>query len=173
MRFEGVKYIIVGSGFYGAVMAERIANDLNEKVLVIEKRHHIGGNSFSQRDPQTGIEVHEYGSHIFHTQSAKVWKYITQFTEFNSYRHKVLANYQNKTYFMPINLKTINDFYGLQLTSAQAREFLMKEAQKGNIAQASNLEERAISLIGEPLYEAFIKGYTRQTMGKRPQRTSR
>ncbi len=169
MKFQGVKYVIVGSGFFGSVIAERIANDLNEKVLVLEQRDHIGGNSFSKVDKETGIEVHQYGSHIFHTSSLKVWKYINQFTEFNNYRHKVLALYKNRIYAMPINLKTINDFYGINLSPSEAKEFLTKEATKENILNPSNLEEKAISLIGRPLYEAFIKGYTIKQWGKNVQ----
>ena len=168
MRFQGVKYIIVGSGFFGSVIAERIANDLNEKVLVIEKRNHIGGNCFSEINPETGIEVHEYGSHIFHTSSTKVWKYINQFTEFNNYRHKVLSFYKDRIYFMPINLKTINDFYGKNLSSFEAKAFLSNEITKEKITNPANLEEKAISLIGRPLYEAFIKGYTIKQWGRNP-----
>lgn len=160
MDFNNAKYLIIGSGFYGAVMAERIANVLKEKVIVIEKRNHIGGNCFSERDEKTGIEVHKYGTHIFHTGNPKVWKYINQFTEFNSYFHQVLTTYKNKVYQMPINLETINTFYNINLKPYEVEDFLKKEIKKDNIQQPKNFEEKAITMIGRPLYEAFIKGYT-------------
>jgi len=153
-------YLIVGSGFFGSVLAERIANDLGDKVLVIDKRSHIGGNCFSEKDEETGIEFHKYGTHIFHTSSKKAWDYITQFTEFNNYHHQVLTTYKNKVYQMPINLETINSFYNINLKPFEVGEFIKKEIEKEGIQDPSNLEEKAISLIGRPLYEAFIKGYT-------------
>ena len=104
-------YLIVGAGLFGCVLAERIANKQNAKVLVVEKRHHIGGNCYSEVDKETGVEFHKYGTHIFHTSSPKVWKYITKFTEFNNYHHQVLTSWQNKVYQMPINLETINSFF--------------------------------------------------------------
>jgi UDP-galactopyranose mutase len=160
MDLSGLKYLVVGSGFFGAVIAERIANDLGERVVVIDKRGHTGGNSHSADDPATGIECHCYGSHIFHTANAKVWEYINRFTEFNGYRHKVLTRYRDRTYIMPINLATINALYGLDLSPAEAAGFIRAEAAKEGITNPANLEEKAVSLIGRPLYEAFIKGYT-------------
>lgn len=160
MDLNGLNYLVVGAGFFGAVMAERIANDLGQRVLVIDKRDHIGGNSYSAPDPETGIECHCYGSHIFHTAKSNVWEYITRFSEFNSYRHKVLTRYQGRTFSMPINLSTINSLYNLDLTPAEASSFIREEAAKAGILYPANLEEKAISLIGRPLYEAFIRGYT-------------
>lgn len=160
MDLSGLKYLVVGSGFFGAVVAERITNDLGERVLVIDKRDHIGGNSYSKEDPETGIECHCYGSHIFHTPSKQVWDYITRFTEFNSYRHKVLTRYQGGTFIMPINLSTINSLYKLDLTPSEALDFIRREAALEGITSPKNLEEKAVSLVGRPLYEAFIKGYT-------------
>ncbi|MBW8051161.1 MAG: UDP-galactopyranose mutase [Cytophagales bacterium] len=160
MNFENFKYLVVGSGFFGSVIAERIANDLNEKVLVIEKRNHIGGNCFSTIDDSTGIEYHKYGTHIFHTSNKKVWDYINRFTEFNGYVHQVLTTYKNKVYQMPINLETINAFYNINLKPFQVDEFIKNEIAKDRIKKPKNFEEKAISLIGKPLYEAFIKGYT-------------
>src|SRR3990167_270028 len=95
------KYIIVGAGFYGAVMAERIARVLNEKVLVLDQRNHIGGNSYSELNKETGVEVHTYGSHIFHTTNKEVWDYINKFSAFNDYKHKVITNRNGKLYPMP------------------------------------------------------------------------
>lgn len=153
-------YLVVGAGFFGSVIAERIANELRRKVLVIDKRPHIGGNCHSLHDEATGIEYHQYGTHIFHTSSPRVWKYITGFTEFNGYHHQVLTTYRNRVYQMPINLETINDFYNLSLTPQEAREFIAQEIAKEYYPKPANLEEKAVTSIGRPLYEAFIKGYT-------------
>lgn len=156
----GLKYLIVGSGFFGATLAERIANDLGEQVLVVERRSHFGGNSFSEQDAETGIECHRYGSHIFHTQNARVWEYVNKFTKFNQYRHRVWTTYQGRVYSMPINLSTINQYYGKALSPDEARRFLDREIARDRVAAPANLEEQAINLIGRPLYEAFIRGYT-------------
>ena len=161
-------YLVVGSGLFGSVLAERIANDMEAKVLVIEKRSHIGGNCFSKTDKATGIEYHQYGTHIFHTSSSKVWDYITRFTKFNSYHHQVLTTWQDKVYQMPFNLETINSFFNLNLNPIEAKIFLAKEISKEMISQPKNLEEKAISLIGRSLYEAFIKGYSIKQWGKDP-----
>ena len=161
-------YLIVGAGLYGSVLAERIANDLEAKVLVVEKRSHIGGNCYSKEDKDTGIEYHQYGTHIFHTSSPKVCKYITQFTEFNGYHHQVLTTCKNKVYQMPINLETINSFFNLNLKPYEVEPFLSKEIAKEKIKRPKNLEEKAVSLIGRSLYEAFIKGYTMKQWDKDP-----
>ena len=165
-------YLIVGAGFFGSVIAERIANDLNKRVLVIDRRDHIGGNCYSSEDQSTGIEYHVYGTHIFHTSDREVWTYITQFTEFNGYHHQVLTKYQNKVYQMPINLETINAFYDKDFKPQEAKEFIDREVKKENIEHPKNLEEKAISLIGRPLYEAFIKGYTIKQWEKDPKKLS-
>jgi len=162
MNFTGCKYIIVGSGIFGSVLAERITNILNEKVIVIEKRNHIGGNCYSEIDSETGIEYHTYGTHIFHTSNQEVWNYINRFTGFNSYIHQVLTTYKNKVYQMPINLETINSFYNINLKPFEVQTFLNEEINKENIKNPSNFEEKAISLVGRSLYEAFLKGYTQK-----------
>tara|TARA_Y100001936_G_C16059019_1_gene662981 strand:- start:361 stop:1500 length:1140 start_codon:yes stop_codon:yes gene_type:complete len=161
MNFD-TKYLIVGAGFYGAVIAERIANDLGEKVTIIDKRDHIGGNSYSSADKDTNIEVHKYGSHLFHTSNKEVWDYLSRFTEFNDYQHVVYTTYKGKVYTMPINLETINSYYEKNLTPSEAYEFVKAEIEKYHIENPKNLEEKAISLIGKPLYEAFIYGYTKK-----------
>jgi UDP-galactopyranose mutase len=158
--FEGLKYLIVGSGFFGATLAEHIANDLGEQVVVIDRRTHFGGNSYSEIDPETGIECHKYGSHIFHTQNAKIWEYVNRFTTFNQYRHRVWTTYQGRVFSMPINLSTINQYYGKAFSPAEAKTFLDQEVARDRVANPKNLEEQAINLIGRPLYEAFIRGYT-------------
>ena len=104
-------FLIIGSGLYGSVLAERIANKLNKKVIILEKRKHIGGNCYSKKDKKTNVEYHKYGTHIFHTSNEKVWKYLSNFCNLNSYRHQVLSNYKDKIYQMPINLETINSFF--------------------------------------------------------------
>lgn len=150
--------VIVGSGFFGLTIAERVASDLGKRVVILERRSHIGGNAYSYRDSETGIEVHKYGSHLFHTSNREVWEYVNTFTEFNDYRHHVLTMHEGKAYPMPINLLTLSSFLGEALTPDDARKFLQQE--EVNPAKPSNLEERAVSLIGRPLYEAFIRGYT-------------
>ncbi len=163
------KYIIIGAGFLGATVAERIANVLNEEVLILEKRNHLGGNCHSQCDPKSGIEYHTYGTHIFHTSNPDVWEYINKFTSFNSYRHQVLTTYKDKVYQMPINLETINAFYNINLKPYEVEEFLDRERKKANIRNPDdNFETMGISLIGKPLYEAFIQGYTKKQWGKDP-----
>ncbi len=161
-------YLVVGAGFFGSVIAECIANELGRKVLIIDKRSHIGGNCYSLCDEATGIEYHQYGTHIFHTSSAKAWQYITRFTEFNGYHHQVLTTHRNHVYQMPINLETINAFYNMSLTPQQARDFIAQEIAKENYPEPANLEEVAVSSIGRPLYEAFIKGYTIKQWNKDP-----
>ncbi len=162
-------YLIVGAGFYGSVLAERLANDLKAYVIVIDKRNHIGGNCYSTTDEETGIEYHRYGTHIFHTSSPEVWQYISQFTEFNGYHHQVLTRHENKVYQIPINLETINSFYNINLTPLEARKFIEEEISQEKSGVLSNFEEQAIALVGRPLYEAFIKDYTIKQWGKHPQ----
>lgn len=166
------KIVIVGAGLTGCVIAERIANEWGRPVSIIEKRSHIGGNCWSYTDKATGIEVHGYGPHIFHTSNSKVWNYISRFTEWNNYRHHVWTRYDNKTYPMPINLATINSYYNKDFSPQEAREFLAAEIRKENISNPLNLEEKAISLIGRPLYEAFIRGYTIKQWEKDPRELS-
>lgn len=168
MNFDGINYLIVGSGFFGSVLAERITTVLNEKVAVIEKRNHIGGNCYSEIEPETNIEYHAYGSHIFHTSNPFVWEYINRFTEFNNLRFQVLTTHKNKVYQLPINLETINSFYQINLKPFEVIEFLNKEISKENIEEPKNFEELAISQMGRPLYEAFIKGYTQKQWQKDP-----
>ena len=160
------KYIVVGSGIFGAVVAELIASNLNEHVLVVERRDHIGGNCYSAIDPETGIEFHCYGSHIFHTSNEKVWQYINRFSGFTNYRHKVLTVCDGKIYFMPINLKTICDVLQKNLTPKEADEYLKAFIKVPE--SANNLEDRAISLVGKELYLKLIHGYTVKQWEKDP-----
>ena len=168
MNLTGLKYLIVGAGFWGATLAERIASVLNEPVLVIDRRSHFGGNSYSERDPETGIECHMYGTHIFHTKVPRVWEYTNRFSAFTGYRHKVLTEYQGHVHPMPISLATINSFYRRNLRPYEVAVFIAGEAGKERYERPANLEEKAVSLVGRPLYEAFIKGYTQKQWEKDP-----
>ena len=152
--------VIVGSGFFGLTIAERCANDLGLKVLVLERRHHIGGNAYSERNPETGVEVHKYGAHLFHTSNERVWEYVNRFTSFTDYKHRVFGKYQGQVYSLPMNLGLINQFFGRSYTPDEARALIAEQSSEIATEDATNLEEKAISLIGRPLYEAFIKGYT-------------
>jgi UDP-galactopyranose mutase len=159
MELRDYSYIVVGSGFSGAVIAERIASQLGQKVLVIEKRDHIGGNCYSETDPETGIEFHRYGTHIFHTSNERVWNYIRQFTTFNNYRHQVLSNHKGRNYQFPINLETINQFYHVNLRPFEVDEF-MATIRDNSIGSPKNFEEQALAQLGRGLYEAFFRPYT-------------
>jgi UDP-galactopyranose mutase len=152
--------VIVGSGLYGLTVAERVANELGRRVLVLERRSHLGGNAWSEREPETGIEVHRYGAHLFHTSNERVWRYVNQFTSFTGYQHRVFTIHRGQVYPLPINLATISQFFGRYLTPAQARELIAEQAGELAGVEATNLEEKAISLIGRPLYDAFVAGYT-------------
>ena len=151
--------VVVGSGFYGLTMAERAASE-GARVVVLERRSHLGGNAWSEPEPSTGIEVHTYGSHIFHTSNERVWDYVTRFGAFNDYRHHVWTVHAGRVYPMPIGLATMTQFFGRHLNPAQARALVAEQAGELGGATPANLEEKAISLIGRPLYEAFIRGYT-------------
>ncbi|HEY1644113.1 MAG TPA: UDP-galactopyranose mutase [Streptosporangiaceae bacterium] len=152
--------VIVGSGFFGLTIADRCARDLGLRVLIVERRGHIGGNAYSEPEPQTGIEVHRYGAHLFHTSSTRIWEYVSQFTAFTGYQHRVFSTFKGRVYPLPINLGTICEYFGAAMSPGQARELIAGQAAEVPPGQAANLEEQAISLIGRPLYEAFIRGYT-------------
>ncbi len=152
--------LVVGSGFFGLTIAERAATQLGLKVLVIDRRHHIGGNAYSENEPETGIEVHRYGAHLFHTSNKTVWDYVRKFTEFTSYQHRVYTNHRGEVYPLPINLGTINQFFRSAHGPDAARRLIAEQAAEIASGEVSNLEEKAISLIGRPLYEAFIRDYT-------------
>jgi UDP-galactopyranose mutase len=155
-----VDIIVVGAGFYGATVAECLSREQRLRVLVLDRRKHIGGNAYSSADPDTGIEVHRYGAHIFHTSSEAVWAYLNRFTAFNDYRHRVRTVYRDRVYSMPINLATICAYFGRQFSPAEARALIAEQASELNGKTPENLEEKAISLIGRHLYEAFVRGYT-------------
>jgi UDP-galactopyranose mutase len=150
---------VVGSGFFGLTVAERVASQLHKCVLVVDKRPHIGGNAYSEAEPRTGIEVHKYGAHLFHTSNKRVWDYVRQFTEFTGYQHRVFAMHDGQAYQFPMGLGLVCQFFGRYFSPDQARALIAEQAAEISTANAQNLEEKAISLIGRPLYEAFVKGY--------------
>lgn len=152
--------VVVGSGFFGLTIAERAANLHGLRVLVLDRRPHIGGNAYTEVDEQTGIEVHKYGAHLFHTSNERVWDYVTRFTDFTSYQHRVYTTVGGEVFPMPINLGTINQYFRAAYTPDQARALVAEQSDEVAGHEVSNLEEKGISLIGRPLYEAFIRGYT-------------
>jgi UDP-galactopyranose mutase len=160
MERDSYDILIVGAGFFGATVAERVANVLGKRVLLIDRRDHIGGNAYSEIDPSTGIEVHRYGAHLFHTPSQAVWDYLNGFTSFTNYQHRVFTSFKGQVYPMPINLATISQYFGRRFSPAEARALVAEQSAELGGVTPRNLEEKAISLIGRPIYEAFIRGYT-------------
>ena len=152
--------VIVGSGFFGLTVAQQCAQNLGLSVVVVDRRSHIGGNAYSEKDTETGIEVHRYGAHLFHTSNERVWEYVNRFTAFTNYQHRVYTNFRGQVFPMPINLGTINQFFDAAYSPDEARALIAEQAAEFSTSEASNLEEKGISLIGRPLYEAFIKDYT-------------
>jgi UDP-galactopyranose mutase len=151
---------VVGSGFFGLTIAERVATQLDKRVLVVDRRAHIGGNAYSEPEPQTGIEVHKYGAHLFHTSNQRVWDYVRRFTDFTGYQHRVYAMHNGQAYQFPMGLGLVSQFFGKYFTPDEARQLISEQSAEIKTENAQNLEEKAISLIGRPLYEAFVKGYT-------------
>ena len=160
MSYAEYDLVVVGSGFFGLTVAERAASELDKRVLVLERRSHIGGNAYSEAEPETGIEVHRYGAHLFHTSNQRVWEYVNRFTSFTGYQHRVFARVGDQVYAFPLNLALINQFFGRSHTPDEARALIAEQAGEIDTKDAANLEEKAVSLIGRPLYEAFVKGYT-------------
>ena len=160
--------LVVGAGLWGCVVARELAES-GRKVLVLEARDLPGGNARSAVNSETGIEYHCYGAHIFHTSDETVWKYINRYAKFNDYRHSVLTTHNGRPYFMPLGLALINAFYGINLRPDEVPAFIAEEVRKAGLTgEPKNLEEQAISLIGRPLYEAFIKGYTQKQWNADP-----
>jgi UDP-galactopyranose mutase len=164
--------VVVGSGFFGLTIAERCASELGLKVLVLDRRHHIGGNAYSEADPETGIEVHVYGAHLFHTSNKTVWDYVNRFTEFTGYQHHVYTSHQGQVYPMPINLGTINQFFDAAYSPDEARALIREQAAELGDKEPSNFVEKGVSLIGRPLYEAFIAHYTAKQWQTDPEQLS-
>ena len=158
-------YLIVGAGFAGSVLAERLANGSNKKVLICDKRPHIAGNAYDHFNDD-GILIHKYGPHIFHTNSSEVFDYLTRFTQWREYQHRVLASVDGMHVPIPINLDTINKLYGLSLTSFELKEFFEKVRDPREHVRTS--EDVVVSAVGQELYEKFFRGYTRKQWGLDP-----
>src|SRR4030081_2795226 len=141
VSFASCDLVVVGSGFFGLTVAERAATQLNKRVVVLERRHHLGGNAYSEPEPETGIEVHRYGAHLFHTSNKRVWDYVNQFTEFTNYQHRVFTVYRGRVYPMPINLATICEYFGEYMTPDEARRLVATQADEIDTAKAENLED--------------------------------
>lgn len=163
MGIDMAKVIIVGSGLFGLTMANLIVDKYNLPVTILERRNHIGGNAWSHFDEETGIEIHDYGSHIFHTSNQRVIEFITRFGEFVNYKHTVWAKVDFQFYSMPFNLQTISTAFGKAMSPAEAQEQLAREVVDSGISEQMsqlNLENKAIYSIGKTLYEKLVLGYT-------------
>ncbi|SCY25975.1 UDP-galactopyranose mutase [Microvirga guangxiensis] len=158
-------WLIVGAGFAGSVLAERLATERNERVLLIDRRNHIGGNAYDRYDDD-GLLIHQYGPHIFHTNSKQIFDYLSRFTEWRFYEHRVLAEVDGMQVPIPINLDTVNKLYGLNLTSEQLQEWFAERAEK--IGEIRTSEDVVVSAVGRELYEKFFRGYTRKQWGLDP-----
>jgi len=164
-KVEAFDYLIVGAGFAGSVLAERLARGSGKQILLVDRRPHIGGNAYDHYD-DAGILVHKYGPHIFHTNSKDIFDYLSRFTPWRQYQHKVLASVDGQLVPIPINLDTINTLYGLTLNSFQMEEFLSTRAETKDQIRTS--EDVVVSKVGRELYEKFFRGYTRKQWGLDP-----
>lgn len=156
-------YLIVGAGLYGAVCAYELSKK-GKKCLVIEKRNHIGGNIYTKEIE--GIQVHQYGAHIFHTDDREIWNYINQFAEFNNYINQPVARYKNELYNLPFNMNTFTKLWLDVFTPMDAQQRIEEEKREFHIEEPKNLEEQAINLVGKTIYEKLVKGYTAKQWGK-------
>ena len=152
--------VVVGSGLFGLTIAEQAATELGLKVALLDRRSHIGGNAYSEKEEKTGIEVHRYGAHLFHTSNERVWEYVNRFTQFTNYVHRVYTRHNDEVFPMPINLGTINQFFRSAYSPQEARDLIKEQAGELAGTDPENLNDKGIQLIGRPLYEAFIKHYT-------------
>lgn len=163
--------LVVGSGFFGLTIAERAA-DAGLKVTIIDRRSHIGGNAYSEPEPKTGIEVHRYGAHLFHTSNERVWEYVNRFTSFTNYVHRVYSTHNKQTFALPVNLHTINQFFNAAYTPDEARALVKEQAGEFNVENAKNFYEKGIALVGRPLFEAFFAHYTAKQWQTSPEKLS-
>lgn len=152
--------VIVGAGLFGLTVAQQASEKLNAKVQIIDIRNHIGGNAYSYFDEETGIEIHKYGAHLFHTSNERVWEYVNRFTSFTDYVHRVYTTHNGEVFPLPINLGTINQFFHSAYSPSEAKALIEQQAGEYADVEPKNLNDQGIKLIGKPLYEAFIKNYT-------------
>ncbi len=164
--------VVVGAGLFGLTVAQQVSERFGKRVLIIDRRSHIGGNAYSEPDPDTGIEVHKYGAHLFHTSNPRVWEYVNRFTEFTDYVHRVYTSHRGQVYPMPINLGTINQFFDAAYSPDEARALIAQQAAELGGREPANFVEKGISLIGRPLYEAFIAHYTAKQWQTDPEKLS-
>lgn len=162
-RMNMYDYLIVGAGLFGAVFAHEMTKK-GKKCLVIDKRNHIGGNVYTKEIE--GINVHQYGAHIFHTSNKKIWDYVNGFAEFNRYTNCPVARYKDEVYNLPFNMNTFNKLWGV-IRPEEAKNKIEDQVREAGITEPSNLEEQAISLVGRDIYEKLVKGYTEKQWGKR------
>lgn len=155
-------YLIVGAGLYGAVFAYE-AKKKGKTCLVIDKRDHIAGNIYCEN--VSGINVHKYGAHIFHTSDKRIWEYVNQFAEFNNYINSPVARYKNELYNLPFNMNTFSKMWNIA-TPQEAKDIIASQIADLNITEPKNLEEQALSLVGKDVYEKLIKGYTEKQWGR-------
>ena len=152
--------VIVGAGLFGLTVAQQAVEHAGAHVEIIDIRDHIGGNAYSYFDKETGAEIHKYGAHLFHTSNKRVWDYVNRFTQFTDYVHRVYTTHNGEVFPLPINLGTINQFFHAHYTPAEAQQLIDEQAGELAGTDPANLNDKGISLIGRPLYEAFIKNYT-------------
>ncbi len=160
MRYD---YLIVGAGLFGSIFAYE-THKAGKKVLVVDRRGHVGGNIYTKETE--GIQVHQYGAHIFHTSDQEVWDYVQQFAQFNRYTNSPVARYKDELYNLPFNMNTFSKMWGVS-TPEEAKEIIERQIREAGIAEPKNLEEQAISLVGRDIYEKLVKGYTEKQWGKR------
>ena len=161
------KYLIVGAGFSGAVLAYQLCKNLDCTIDIWDERNHIGGNCHTKRDEATGVMVHEYGPHIFNTDKKEIWDFVNSFVEFKPFINRVKANYKGNIYSLPVNLHTINQFFNQSFGPAEAKAFIESQADK-TIGEPQSFEEQALKFIGKDLYKAFFYGYTKKQWGCEP-----
>lgn len=150
---------IIGAGFSGAVIARELAEN-GYQVKVLDKRNHIAGNCHTERDSETGVMVHQYGPHIFHTDDKEVWEYVNQHGTFMPYTNRVKSTVGGQVYSLPVNLHTINQFFGKAFNPKEAYDFITQNQADKTIGEPQSFEEQALKFVGKDLYEAFFKGYT-------------
>jgi UDP-galactopyranose mutase len=161
------KYLIVGAGFSGAVLANQLAGQLDCIIDIWDERSHVAGNCFTKRDTDTNVMVHEYGPHIFNTDKKEIWDFVNSFIEFKPFINRVKANYKDNIYSLPVNLHTINQFFNKTFGPGEAKDFISSQADK-SIEEPKSFEEQALKFIGNDLYHAFFYGYTKKQWGCEP-----